>query len=166
MQTNGYPEHIIKSFVAKKIKQFQALPKFGPQKCPVYLCLPLLSSVSIRFERQVKSAVKQCFSAVKPRVVCSTKELFTATKDLLPALQKSNVIYRFSCHCDSRLYLPKAAGQNKTRLSQIYPLLLFSRYTYFLPVGVILPPRLIPSLLLLIQPLDSIFHKILSVLIL
>ena len=95
MQTNGYPEHIIKSFVAKKIKQFQALPKFGPQKCLVYLCLPLLSSVSIRFERQVKSAVKQCFSAVKPRVVCSTKELFSATKDLLPALQKSNVIYRF-----------------------------------------------------------------------
>ena len=73
---------------------------------------PIAKFCFYRFERQVKSAVKQRFSAVKPRIVCSTKELFSATKDVLPALQKSNVIYRFSCHCDSRLYLPKAAGQN------------------------------------------------------
>ena len=100
--TNGYPEHVIKSFMAMKMKQFHALPKFGPEKCPVYLRLPCLGSVSTRFEKQVKSAVKQCFSAVEPRVVYSTKELLPATnKDVLPALQKSNVIYQFSCHCDS-----------------------------------------------------------------
>ena len=34
--TNGYPEHVIKSFMATKMKQFHALPKFGPEKCPVY----------------------------------------------------------------------------------------------------------------------------------
>ena len=55
--------------MAMKIKQFHALPKFGPEKCPVYLRLPWLGSVSTRFEKQVKSAVKQCFSAVEPRVV-------------------------------------------------------------------------------------------------
>ena len=32
--TNGYPEHVIKSFMAKKIKQFHALPEFGPKKMP------------------------------------------------------------------------------------------------------------------------------------
>ena len=43
--TNGYPEHVIKSFVAKKMKQFHALPKFGPEKCPVDLRVPWLGSV-------------------------------------------------------------------------------------------------------------------------
>ena len=59
--TNGYPEHVIKSFMAMKMKQFHALPKFGPEKCPVYLRLPWLGSVSTRFEKQVKSAVKLLF---------------------------------------------------------------------------------------------------------
>ena len=91
--TNRYPEHVIKSFMAMKMKQFHALPKLGPEKCLVYLRLPWLGSVSTRFEKQVKSAVKQCFSAVEPRVVYSTNELLSATnKEVLPALQKSNVI--------------------------------------------------------------------------
>ena len=77
-----------------KMKQSHALPKFGPEKCVVYLRLPWLGSVSTRFEKQVKSAVKQCFSAVEPRVVYSTNKLLPATiMDVLPALQKSNVIY-------------------------------------------------------------------------
>ena len=89
--------------MAKKMKQFHALPKFGLGKYSVYLRLPWLGSVSTRCENQVKSAVKQCFSAAKPRVVYSTNKLLSATnKDVLPALQKSNVIYQFSCHCDSR----------------------------------------------------------------
>ena len=101
--TNGYPEHVIKSFMVMKMKQFHALLKFGPEKCPIYLRLPWLGFVFTRFEKQVKSAVKQCFSAVEPRVVYSTKELLPATnKNVLPALQKSNVIYHFSCHCDGR----------------------------------------------------------------
>ena len=67
------------------------------------LFTPPMARFCTRFEKQVKSAVKQCFCAVEPRVVYSTKELLPATnKDVLSALQKSNVIYQFSCHCDSR----------------------------------------------------------------
>ena len=101
--TNGYPEHVIKSFMAMKMKQFHALPKFGREKYSIYLCLPWLGSVFTRIEKQVKSAVKQCFSAVEPRVIYSTNQRLSATnKNVLHALQKSNVIYQFSCHCDSR----------------------------------------------------------------
>ena len=51
--------------------------------------LPWLGSVSIRFNKQVKSAVKQYFSAMEPHVVYSSNELLSATnKDALPALQK------------------------------------------------------------------------------
>ena len=104
-QTNRYLEHVIKSFIAKKMKQFHAMPKFGAEGYPVYLRLPRLgfSPVSTRFEKQVQSAGKQCFSAVEPRVVYSTNELLYATnKDVLPALPKSNVIYQFPCNCNSR----------------------------------------------------------------
>ena len=122
LQTNGYPEHVIKSFMAKKMKQFNALPKFGPKKCPVYLRLSWLGSVSTRFEKQVKSAIKQCFSAVEPRVVYSTNKLLCATnKDvLLAALQKSNVIYQCSCHCDSR-YVGRTSQRLQDSIKQHVP---------------------------------------------
>ena len=159
--TNGYPKHVIKSFMAMKMKQFHALPKFGPEKCPVYLRLPWLGSVSTRFEKQVKSAVKQCFSAVEPRVVYSTNELLSATsKDVLPALQKSNVIYQFSCHSDSRCVSCTSQGcrTESNNMSPNLSVLALPKNAYFLLVGANLPPRPIPSLLLLIQPLDFIFY--------
>ena len=116
--TNGYPEHVITSFMAMKMKQFHALPKFGLEKCPVYLYFPWLGSVSTRFEKQLKSAVKQCFSAVEPRVVYSTNKLLPATnKDVLPALQKTNVIYQFSCHSDSR-YVGRTSQRLQDRIKQ------------------------------------------------
>ena len=75
--------------MAKKMKQFYALLKLGPERCPhfpVYLRLPWLSCVSTPFEQQVKSAVTQCFSAVEPRVVYSTNKLLSATyKDVRTA---------------------------------------------------------------------------------
>ena len=104
-----------------KMKQFYALPKFGPEKCPVYLRLSWLGSVSTWFEKQIKSAVKPCFSALEPRVVYSTNELFFATNmDVLPALQKSNVIYQFSCHCDSR-YVGRTSQRLQDRIKQHVP---------------------------------------------
>ena len=165
---NGYPEHVIKSFMAMKMKQFHALPKVGPEKCPVYLRLPWLCSVSTRFEKQVKSAVKQCFSSVEPRVVYSTSELLSATnKNALPSLQKSNVIYQFSCHCDSQ-YVGRTSNSCRRESNNMSPnlsiLALLPKDAYFLLVGANLPPRLITSLLLLIQPLDFIFYKMLCVL--
>ena len=163
-ESRVYPEHVIKSFTAKKIMRFQALPKFGPTKCPVYLRLPRLASVSTRFKKQAKSTVKQCFSVVEPRVAYSTNELLFATnKDVLPALQKSNVIYQFSSHCDSR-YVGRTSQRLQDRIKQHVPksivLALLPKNAYFLLVGANLSPRLIASLLLLTQPLDFIFYKI------
>ena len=165
--TNGYHEHVIKLFMTMKMKQFHALPKFGLEKCPVCLHLPWLGSVSTRFEKQEKSAVKQCFSAVEPRVVCSTNELLpTTNKDVLPALQKNNVIYQFSCHSDSR-YVGRTSQRLQDRIKQHVSksiLSCSSSLKHFLLVGANLPPRLTPNLLLLIQPLDFIFYKILPAL--
>ena len=95
--------------------------QFWTEKCPVYLRPPWLGSVSSRFKKQVKSAVKLCFSAVEPRVVYSTNELLSATnKDVLLALQKSNVIYQFSRHCDSR-YVGRTSQRLLGRIKQHVP---------------------------------------------
>ena len=64
-----------------------------------------------------------------------------------------------------RPYFPKAVGQNQTTCPQIFPFLFFFPETLTsCPLVQIFPPRLIPSLLLLIQSLEFIFYKILSVL--
>ena len=68
--------------MAMKMKQLHALPKFGPKKYHVYLRLPWLDSVSTQFEKQVKSAIKQCFSTV----YSIHKFLVATNKDVLPAL--------------------------------------------------------------------------------
>ena len=58
---------------------------------------------------------------MEPRVVYSTDELLPATnKNVLPALQKSNVIYQFSCHCDTR-YVGRASQRLQDRIKQHVP---------------------------------------------
>ena len=57
----------------------------------------------MRYERQIKTAVKRCYFAVEPCIVCTTRQLLPATKkDVLPAFHQSNIVYQFLCHCDSR----------------------------------------------------------------
>ena len=56
------------------------------------------------------------------------KELFyktnqllpVANKDVLPALQNRNVIYQFSCHCDSR-YVGRTSQRLQDRIKQHVP---------------------------------------------
>ena len=56
----------------------------------------------MKFEKQIASAVKRCFFSVKPRRVCTIRQLLPATKkDALLSHYQNNVIYQFVCHCDS-----------------------------------------------------------------
>ena len=66
---NGYPEAVINAVITKKINQFHRPTQVGPKKCPVYLHLPWLGTVSIRCEMQIKTAVKRCYFAVEPCIV-------------------------------------------------------------------------------------------------
>ena len=118
---NRYPEYVINSYMTKKSQQFHTSPKFGPKECPVYLHLPWLSPVSNRFEKQVTSFVKHCYLAVEPHVVYKINQLLpVANKDVLPALQNSNVIYQFSCHCDS-WYVGHTSQTLQDRIKQHVP---------------------------------------------
>ena len=72
------------------------------EKCPVYLHISWIGNVSMKFKKQITSAVKCCFFSVKPCVIFTTQQLLPETKnDVLPSHHHSNVIYQFVCHCDS-----------------------------------------------------------------
>ena len=79
------------------------------QKCPVYVKLPWIGENFLKFERKIKLSINNCFGAVQPRVVFSTRPAIH--KDVLPAFQQSNVVYEYVCHCDSR-----NVGQTSQRL--------------------------------------------------
>jgi len=104
-----------------KIQQFNAPVKFGPEKCPVYLRLPYIVPTSTKFKKQIKTAIKTCFGALEPRVIYTTKDLCPANKkDVLPAFQQSNVIYQFSCHCNS-WYVGRTFQRLQDRVKQHVP---------------------------------------------
>ena len=55
---------------------------------------------------------------MNPHVVYPTNELLSATnKDILPTLQKNNVIYQLSCHCNSR-YVGRTSQRLQNRIKQ------------------------------------------------
>ena len=72
LRDNGYPESIIVRVISNKLDRFQSLLKFGPNKCPVYVKLPWISNISLKFENKIKSSVKHCFRAVEPRILFLT----------------------------------------------------------------------------------------------
>ena len=75
-------------------------------------------NVSMKFEKQITSAVKRCFFSVEKRVLFNTRQLLPAIKkDMLPSHHHSNVIYQFVCHCDSR-YVGRTSQRLEKRIKQ------------------------------------------------
>ena len=127
--TNGYPEHVIKSYMAMKMKQFHALPKIWTRKMP-----RLFTSPMARF----------CFYPVwKASEICCQTVLFHCGTTCCLLYQGASLRYQQRCtawfteklrdlsilmplwQLVCRPYFPKAAGQNQTTCPQIYPFLLF-----------------------------------------
>ena len=111
---NGYLKHAINSAFKRKLLKLNSNPVRTVEKCPVYLHIPWIGNVSMKFEKQITSAVKRCFFSVEPGVVFNTRQLLPAIKkDVLPSHHHSNVIYQFVCHCDSRY-----VGRTSQRLEE------------------------------------------------
>ena len=133
--------------MANTMKQFEVLPKFGPENAQSiyvshgsFLFLPglkrkygLLSNNALLLRNHVLSTLPTSFSPA-------------SNKDLMSALQKRNVICQFSCNRNSRYVavLPKGCRKKLNSTSQnLSAFALLSRKAYFLSVGANLPPRLI-----------------------
>ena len=90
LRRNGYSEVIINSTISKKVARFHEPVNEGPQKCHVYLILPWIGNISLKFKKQVKSNVQNCFSAVQPRVIFQTCRILPSFhKDAVLTLQQS-----------------------------------------------------------------------------
>ena len=114
LRQNGYTEVIINSIILKKIARFYQPVKEGPQNCLLYLKLPLIGNISLKFEKQIKSHVQNCFSAVEPRAVFQTRKIFSSIhKDAAPITQQSLVVHQYVCRCDCR-----CVGRTSIRLQE------------------------------------------------
>ena len=115
------PKNIINTQITKKTAQFSTLKRFGPEKCPVYLRVPWIGKPSTNLEKEVKTAVESCYGSVSTRLVFTSKRMLpVARKDVLPAIQKSFVIYEYKCHCDSR-YVGRTSQRLQDRIKQHVP---------------------------------------------
>ena len=115
------------------MNQFRRSTQLGPKKCPVYLLLPWLENVSMRYKMQIKTTVKRYYFAVEPRIVY---RLYT-TRQLLPAAQKnvlsvphyfSNIVYQLLCDCESR-YVGRTSQRLQRRIKQHVPKTILQGHT-------------------------------------
>ena len=89
LQRNDYPKVIINSTISKKMSVLSTCQK-NPQKCPVHLKLPWIGNMLLKFEKQVKSNVQNCFPAVEPRVIFQTRKILPQfTRMLCPSHYKA-----------------------------------------------------------------------------
>ena len=102
---NGCPEAVINAVITKKINQFYRVTQLGSKKCPVYLHLPWLGNVSMRYEMQIKTAVKRCCFAVEPCIVY--------TKDVLPAFHQSDIVSNFCATAIVGTWIVLLKGYNR-----------------------------------------------------
>ena len=118
LRQNGYPEVIINSTISKTTARFYQPVKEGSQKCPVYLNLSWISNILLKFEKQVKSNVKNCFSAVEPHVIFQTRKILPSIyNDAVPIMQQILVVYQYVCRCDSR-YVGRTLLRLRERINQ------------------------------------------------
>ena len=111
------------------MNQFRRPTQLGPKKCPVYLHLPWLDNVSMRYEMQSKTTVKHCYFAVELRIVDASRQFLPAAqKDVLLASHQSNIVYQFLCHCNSR-YVGRTSQRLQQRIKQHVPKTIFQRLT-------------------------------------
>ena len=87
----------------------------------MYLRVPSIGKPSTNLEKEVKTAVDSCYGSVSTRLVFTSKCMLpVARKDVLPAIQKSFVIYEYKCHCDSR-YVGRTSQRLQDRIKQHVP---------------------------------------------
>ena len=117
----GYPIDVVRRTVKTSLPSADNAPKFGPKKDPVYMRLPYIGPVSGRFKQQLSDAVQNCYGAVKLRTIFSTTSLLSCRlKDRTPTPDSSNVVYQFTCCCDSK-YVGRTSQRLGQRINQHVP---------------------------------------------
>ena len=115
---NGYPKNIIDRHISNKVRNFGEPKLFGPSKCPLYIKLPWLGTVSGIFADQISNVIHGCFFGTKLRVVFKTRPILPSfTEDSVPTLNTNLVIYNFQCRCDA-VYVGRTSKRLESRIKE------------------------------------------------
>ena len=123
---NGYPEDVIDSNIKYMVTKFRDTNKvFGPLKCPVYFRLPWVGFATESIANKIASSVYHCYNAVNPIPIFTSRPAFNSTKVKLPIFKRSNLIYKFTCRCNST-YIGMTCQRLEVRVRQHIPRSLLS----------------------------------------
>ena len=117
---NGYPETTIHA-VIKKSNSTPTQHASPSAKDFVYLRLPYIGNTSSVYRKRIQDAVRKCFKQVFVRTIFMSKSILpNAKKDVLPTQQRSNLVYKFTCHCGSR-YVGRTSQRLNAKIAQHVP---------------------------------------------
>lgn len=126
-QKLGYPDHVIEKCIQGTIDANEQDKIYGPRKRIVYLRLPYIGKTSEMYATKVEKAVTDCFWSTQLRVTYSTRTcLRQNVKDRSPPSHSSNVIYKFTCHCESA-YVGRTSKRLHQRIREHVPRNLMTR---------------------------------------
>jgi hypothetical protein len=127
MRANGYPEKIVNDVIASTLKSGSDGKREAEKEAQtVVLRLPYIGNASSRFEKRISSTVSRHYDGVKVRTIFNTTTLFNlTTKDAIPVISRSNLIYRYSCHCGSG-YIGRTSRRLELRIKEHVPQAIFA----------------------------------------
>ena len=121
LNKNGYPKELINKTIKLHLNSLDKRKKFGPEKCVVTLKLPFINKNSRILEKNVKQLIKNTYNAADPRIILTSKPLIQPSgKDPISPLNKSMVIYQFSCFCKAS-YIGLTSRQLAKRIKEHIP---------------------------------------------
>ena len=118
--SNGYPSNFLDSVIQQFLnKQYtHTLPTYGPERKPVFLCLPYTGEVAAKkFARQIRRLLSKVAPWIDLKLVFrSARKLFCLTKikSRFATLTSSGVVYKVFCANCGAFYI----GKTKRRLQQ------------------------------------------------
>ena len=113
----GYPDDLVKRTIRNGTHPRK--PSEGQKDTnTVYLRLPYIGPVAERFRNQIESAIKTGYDNLRLRTIFTTRTLFNGrAKDRTPTLDQTNVIYKFTCSCES-VYVGRTGRRLRKRISE------------------------------------------------
>lgn len=117
---NGYPE-TVKNKNLNTTTQNPPDDQEQPDRKIVTTRLPFIGTISTVFKQRIKAAVSRCYPDASLRVILSSKPIPpSAQEDVLPTMNRSNLIYQYTCHCNRR-YVGRTSQRLGTRIRQHVP---------------------------------------------
>ena len=116
---NGYPRPIVDRIIAQALAL--KTPVLGAALRPCFLRLPWVGRPSNVLKEQLRRATKRVAPWCRPFCCFTSRSAFaTARKDVLPAENKSNIVYLFGCECGCS-YVGRTSMRLSERIKQHVP---------------------------------------------